>query len=560
MSLAVARQCRLSLGVDVPMRDGVNLATTVFLPLSEGPFPVVLVRTAYNRTGFSPLPFTERGLALVVQDCRGRYGSDGTYYPFVREGEDGQDTLGWLRCQPWCNGRVGMFGDSYLAATQFYAAPLAGEHLTALNPRFMAIDPWQRAYYCDGALSLALTWSWLCFECRGRTSDAAAMPLLDVPKLLRHLPLVSLDEASGAGVVPAYRDYVTRPAWDEAWAALSLRPRYGQFGAPTLLMGGWYDYYSAQAVDAFLGLRRQAPTPTLARSHRLILGPWTHGVNSTSVLGEVDLGPEAHREDDATLRWLDCLLHDGDPAAFQAAPVRYFVMGANQWREANDWPPPGVQFERWYLHAGGGLQAQAPPTEGQDLYDYDPDDPVPTCGGNHSVGPYNPGLYDFVKPGPWDQRAVEARADVRVYTSAPLAEDMEVTGPVRLRLYASSTALDTDFVARLTDVHPDGRSVNVTEGVLRARFRQGLYHPPQLLVPGQVYAFGVDLQVTSQVFGRGHCLRLQVTSSNFPLWDRNRNTGADPATDTGGQTARQTLWCGPQHPSHLLLPVMRPCT
>lgn len=560
MSFADARQCRLSLGLDVPMRDGVSLATTVFLPLGVGPFPVVLVRTAYNRAGFSPLPFVELGLALVVQDCRGRYGSGGSYYPFVREGEDGRDTLDWLLRQPWCNGRVGMFGDSYLAATQFYAAPLAGSCLTALNPRFMAIDPWQRAYYCDGALSLALTWSWLCFECRGRTSDAAAMPLLDVPALLRHLPLVSLDEASGAGVVPAYRDYVTRPAWDDTWAALSLRPHYSQFRTPTLLTGGWYDYYPAQAVDAFLGLRTQAPTAALARSHRLILGPWTHGVNNSSALGEVDFGPEARREDGATLRWLDCLLHDRDPASFQAAPVRYFTMGANEWREADDWPPPGVRFVPWYLRAGGGLQAPAPPGAGRDEFVYDPDDPVPTWGGNHSVGPYNPGLYDFVKPGPWDQRAVEARPDVRLYTSAPLAEDTEVTGPVRVQLYASSSAVDTDFVVRLTDVYPDGRSLNVTEGVVRARFRHGLWRAPQLLEPNQVYRFDIDLQVTSQVFGRGHCLRLQVTSSNFPLWDRNRNTGADPATDTGGQVARQTIWCGPQHPSHLLLPVMRPCT
>ncbi|MEW6750663.1 MAG: CocE/NonD family hydrolase [Candidatus Latescibacterota bacterium] len=558
MDFAAARECRLHLCVPVPMRDGVRLATSVFLPKADGPHPVVLVRTAYNRAGMSPLPFVERGLALVVQDCRGRYGSGGRYYPFVHEGEDGHDTLEWIGRQPWCSGAVGMFGDSYLAATQFYAAPLGSPFLKALNPRFMAIDPWQRAYYCDGAFSLALTWSWLCFECRGRTSEAASMPLLDVRSLLGHLPLATLDQASGCGVARAYRDYVTRPRWDEGWAALSLRKRYAHFGAPALLTGGWYDYYPAQATDAFTGLREKAPTPQLRDSHRLLLGPWTHGVSAGTVLGEVDFGPQALAENDATLRWLDCLLHGRDPAEFQRAPVRLFVMGLNQWRDEGEWPLARTRYVPWYLQAGGGLDSEPPGPSAPDCYAYDPDGPVPTLGGNHSVGPYNPGLYDFVKPGPFDQRPVEERADVLVYTSQPLPRDVEVTGPVRLRLCAASSAPDTDFVARLTDVLPDGRSLNIAEGVIRARFRRDLWGPPRLLEPGRVYDYLVNLQVTSNLFRRGHRIRLQVTSSNFPLWDRNRNTGEDPATDTGGCPAEQSIYHDAQHPSHLLLPVVSP--
>ncbi len=539
------------------MRDGVRLATTVYLPLDEGPFPAVLVRTAYNRSGLYDAFYPTHGLALVVQDCRGRYESEGDFAPFVHEASDGCDTIEWVGRQDWCNGKVGMYGDSYLAATQFYAAPQASRALRALNPRFMAGDPWKRAYYCDGAFSLALTWSWLCFECASRVSHAAGMPLLDVREVLRALPLISLDERAGAGQVPHYRDYVQRSRYDAAWQALRVRDWCDRFEMPVLLIGGWYDNYAAETTANFVSLQRQAPTPELRRSHRMIIGPWTHGIGCSPVLGELDFGEEAMRENDATHRWLECLLHDGDPREFQQAPVRIFVMGANLWRDEYEWPPARAHAVHYYLHAGGRLGLDRPQDgEAYDRYRYDPDTPAPTLGGNHSVGPYNPGLYDFVKPGPFDQRPVEARADVLAYTSDALESDTEVTGPVTLRLYAASSARDTDFVGRLTDVYPDGRSITITEGVIRARFRDDVWGTPRLLEPGTVYAFTVDLQVTSNVFKKGHRIRVDITSSNFPLWDRNLNTGNDPATDTEMTVAEQTVYHDAARPSHVVLPVV----
>jgi putative CocE/NonD family hydrolase len=253
---------------------------------------------------------------------------------------------------------------------------------------------------------------------------------------------------------------------------------------------------------------------------------------------------------------LDCLLHGKGPQEFQAAPIRLFVMGANVWREEYEWPLARTRYVPYYLRAGGRLSTQPPGDEPPDRYLYDPDDPVPTRGGNHSIGPYNPGLYELAKPGPYDQRPIEEREDVLVFTSEVLAEDTEVTGPVLVYLYASSSAPDTDFVARLTDVYPDGRSMNITEGILRARFREDVWGEPRLLVPGRVYRFIIDPQATSNVFKRGHRLRLQVTSSGFPLWDRNLNTGNDPATDTRPQVAEQAIYHDREHPSHVLLPVI----
>lgn len=554
---AKARFCRPMFDVQIPMRDGVRLATSIFLPLSGNSFPVVLVRTAYNRNGFVDPFFLENGLAMIVQDCRGRYDSEGEFEPFVNEPADGFDTLDWISRQPWCNGRIGMYGDSYLAAVQWAVGPLKHPSLKALNPRFMAMDCWKHAYYVDGAFSLGLTWSWLAFETGTRTSRAQVMPLFDVPRLIRHLPLLTLDEASGFGAVKPYRDYVSHSRCSPFWEHCNYNRLYENYTQPVLLTGGWYDNYPAEATTAFMGLRKHAPTARLRDSHRLIIGPWSHGIQPRSTLGEMDYGPEAMRENDASQRWLRCLLQGGDPADFQPAPVRIFVMGLNCWRDESEWPLARTRFTPYHLRAGGRLTLEHPAAgEAADAYVYDPADPVPSLGGNHSVGPYNPGLYDFVKPGAFDQRPVEARPDVLTFTTDVLAADVEVTGPVTAKLWASSSARDTDFVTRLTDVYPDGRSYNITEGVIRARFRNDVRGEPELMEPDQPYEFNIDLLVTSNVFKAGHRIRLQVTSSNFPVWSRNLNTGNDPATDTDMRTAKQRLFHDASRPSHVLLPVI----
>jgi putative CocE/NonD family hydrolase len=326
---------------------------------------------------------------------------------------------------------------------------------------------------------------------------------------------------------------------------------------PVFLIGGWYDYYAAETFANFMALRKHAPTAELRDSHRLLIGPWTHGISGNSTLGEIDFGKEALRENDATQRWLNAILHDKSASEFQQAPVRIFVMGLNKWRDEYEWPLARTRYVRYYLREGGKLALNKPGLkELPDHYTYDPLNPVPTLGGNHSIGPYNPGLYEFVKPGPFDQRKVEERPDVLVYTSEVLEQDTEVTGPVTLKLFASSSAVDTDFVAKLTDVYPDGKSINITEGIIRARFREDVWGSPKLLQPGTVYEFTIDLQVTSNVFKAGHRIRVNITSSNFPLWDRNLNTGNEPGMDTRVAIANQTIYHDVKLASHIILPVV----
>ncbi|MDA0839692.1 MAG: CocE/NonD family hydrolase [Planctomycetota bacterium] len=562
---ADTRYGRIMRNVKIPMRDGVHLETTIALPGGEGPFPVVLVRTAYSRGGMIGNEYVQKGIAFVAQDCRGRYDSEGKWYPFTSEAEDGFDTLEWIGTQVWCNGKIGMYGDSYLAATQFYLASTGSPYLTVLNPRFMSSDLWRRAYYCDGVFSLALTYTWLCFEVASRVSSASLLPAFDVMKLLRELPLITLDEKGGTLPVPFYRDYVNHDRRDDYWQSLNIRKSMNKFDVHLLLTGGWYDYYPGENFKNYLKLIEDSPDSDLAKSHRVIVGPWTHGMSSSSKLGQLDFGPESLKENDSTVRWLSCMLKEGDSEEFQKAPIRIFVMGANVWRDEYEWPLARTRFTKFFLHSNGAanslfgdgsLTPEPADAEPSDEFHYDPEHPMPTLGGNHSVGPYNPGLYEHCLPGPYDQRPVERRDDMLVYTSETLEEDLEVTGPVTATIFASTTARDTDFVARLCDVYPDGRSINITEGVIRARFRKRDWATPKLIEPGIPLEYTIELLPTSNVFKKGHRIRLDITSSNFPLWDRNLNTGNPPGTDTEMQTADQAILHDPGHPSHILLPVI----
>lgn len=540
----------------VSMRDGVNLSTNVFLPDGIGPWPVVLVRTAYNRNFVYDSSFPRSEMALVVQDCRGRYASEGEYYPFVNEANDGYDTLEWISSQTWCNGKIGMYGASYLAATQFYAAISGSKKISVLNPQFMAEDCWKQAYFSNGAFSLGLTWSWLCFETNSKTSEASLMPAFNVGELLRTLPLIDLDIKSGAGSVKSYRDFVSNNVYCEFWKQFSLRDQYDKFQMPVLLTGGWYDYYPSEMLKLFCELRKHSDTKQIADSHRIIIGPWTHGINYSTTLGEIDFGKDSLKENDATIRWLDCILHEKNASQFQSAPIKIFVMGKNAWQDEYEWPPVRIRYTNYYLHSSGNIDTTPPgKDEKPDTYDYDPSNPVPTVGGNHSIGPYNPGLYELAKPGPYDQRILETRDDVMVYTGDILKHDVEITGPIIFNLFASSSAVDTDFVVKLADVYPDGRSINISEGIIRARFRNNVWGEPELIEPGRVYEFNVDMVATSNVFKKGHRIKIYLTSSSFPLWDRNLNTGNNPAYDTQMKIAHQTIFHDSLRPSHIVLPI-----
>ena len=568
------RKARMRSLVRVPMRDGIGLGTTIFLPEAPGRYPAVLIRTPYGRLGQLDgwQEWTAHGYALVVQDVRGRHDSDGTFRPFLQEARDTPDTVAWIRRQEWSDGRVGMAGPSYLCWSQTMGVARGdGPVPDALVPTFAPCDTWPRGFVSHGALSLFLTFWWYCFDTDSRGSNGVFKGMFDIEELMRRLPLETLDESAGGGVSAAWREHMAHPTRDDYWKPFDLSVGFDRFTMPTLQIGGWYDYYPAEQLKTWNGLVKAARTPEIAASHRIIIGPWghNHGLEPTADgRVAVDFGPDGRFQPRRYYRaWFDRQFK-GIPAAdgLGERPIRIFVMGVNKWRDEDEWPLKRTRYTPLHLASAGrantrggdgALQAAAPPSDSPpDRYDYDPDRPMPTRGGNHSIGPWDDAYKKLIWCGPCDQSPNEDRDDMLVYTGEPLEADLEVTGPVVVKLWASSTAPDTDFVARLVDVHPDGRAINITEGVIRARFRSGDWSRPQLIEPGEPLEYTIDLQATSNVFLAGHRVRLEVTSSNFPLWDRNLNTGGHPNRGTTRAIARQTVFHDAARPSRLVLPVI----
>ncbi len=555
---------RILRDVKVPMRDGVKLSANVFLPDAKGRFPVVFQRMPYGASGRDPGEFyAQRGYALVIQDCRGRHDSEGEFYPFRDDTPDGLDSLDWICAQPWSNGRVGMFGPSYLGGVQWAVAGERHPALQAIVPNVIPCDFWKSGYWRNGAFSLALNALWTCLEITSRTSDLGLIPSYDLNKFFRHLPLRTLDSYAGRPC-EFWQDFLEHSQYDDYWKRMSvIRDRFDQVAVPAYIMCGWYDYYPGESFDAFNGMRSQARGRAREQS-RIIMGPWSHLISLSSRLGEVDFGAHSHLAINAlALRWFDCLLKDMDTGILSEPPVTIFVMGINEWRHENEWPLARTCFTDFYLHSRGaanrdlhdGLLSVVPPKdELPDQYIYNPDKPVPTLGGNHSICWGD--AFHIIQPGPFDQRAVEQRPDVLTYTTPPMEADTEVTGPIVLHLYAATDAPDTDWTAKLVDVYPDGRAINLTEGNLRARFRKSIYEPPELLEPGKVYWYRIDIQPTSNVFRKGHRMRLEISSSNFPLWDRNPNTGHKQGLDDELRIARQTVFHNSEYPSRIVLPVI----
>jgi putative CocE/NonD family hydrolase len=546
----------------VPMRDGVRLYTKIWRPLQAGRYPVVVSR-GYNHTGpaFAE-PFTRAGYVYVGQATRGHglsEGAQGIANRFFDDGNDGYDTLTWIAEQAWSDGKIAMYGKSYWAATQWLAALEQHPNLKAIIPQVMSADIWQCVYWCNGALTLGLTASGRAYE----KSSWESIEKLGPDRYFRHLPLISLDEVADGqrakGARELWKAYVTHSTFDEYWQAISLRAdgkdgKYRKVRIPVFLMGGWYDYYAGAAFTSFQRLTEVGATKEI----RIAINPSDH---LNRIVGDRDFGQDAPK-DEITLavRWLDHVLKGVDNGVQDEPPIRIFVMGINRWRSEHEWPLARTRFTKYYFHAGNGsrtgwLDLQAPNGEPPTTYAYDPDNPVPTIGGNHSFIDRN--LAGVIRAGTYDQRPNEERPDVLVWSSPPLEADLEVTGPVKITLYAASSAPDTDFTAKLIDVYPDGTAYNLTEGIIRARFRRSIWDKPELLTPETIYEFNFDLQPTSNVFFAGHQIRVHLTSSNFPLWDRNPNTGHRQGMDGETQVARQTVYHDQFHPSHILLPVIR---
>ncbi len=571
--------------VMVGMRDGVRLATDVYRPEGGGPYPTIVQRTPYNKElpvlvnfCFDVLRAAQAGYAVVVQDGRGRYQSEGTFDAFTDEARDGADTVAWAAAQPWSTGAVGMVGGSYFGATQWLAAIEAPEALRAIAP-FVTTDQYYESWaYQGGAFQLGFNLHWtlttLGFGELMRQVGSGAAPMERVgalvaavdanDELYRRLPLRHAPELDG--LAPYYQDWLAHPSYDAFWKAIAPRESYEKITVPALNMGGWYDLFLKGTLANYLGMKERGGSEPARRLQRLVVGPWAHGPLSgwypERSYGLMS-GTDASDITGLQLRWFDALLKGEDTGLEADKPVRLFVMGANVWRDEDDWPLPDTAYVDYFLRSGGHantadgdgeLSAEAPGEQPEDVFIYDPTDPVPTTGGPTFL----PGLFIGANAGPFDQRAVEQRADVLCYTTPPLAEPLEVTGPVELVVHVSSSAPDTDVTGKLVDVHPDGRAENLCEGILRARYRNSLSEP-ELMERGQVYELTVDLVATANVFAAGHRIRLEVSSSNFPRFDRNTNTGGTIADETEQdlRPATNRVHHCASHPSRLVLPVIR---
>lgn len=545
----------------VPMRDGIRLHTKIWRPQAPGRYPVVLSR-GYNPTGPAYAgPLVTAGYAYVGQATRGHESSEGAHGVadrYLADAQDGYDTLTWIAQQPWSDGNIAMYGKSYWAGTQWLVATEQHPSLKAIIPQVMNADLWQCGYRCNGALSLALAAGGRAFD----KSSAEDIGKFGWDRFFRHLPLINLDEVVPGkhekGATELWKQYVSHSTFDNYWKPISIRGdgkdgRYKNIRIPVYLMGGWYDYYAGAAFTSFQRLREVGAT----REIRIVINATDH---LNRVVGDRQFGSDAEKNEMAlATRWLDHVLKGLDNGIQAEPPIKIFVMGINQWRYENEWPLARTRFTNYYFHSTererkGRLDTQPPLGEPPSRYTYDPNNPVSTLGGNHSVIDRN--LAGLIRAGAVDQRPNEERPDVLVFTSPRLDENLEVTGPVVMKLYASTSTPDTDFTAKLIDVYPDGTAYNLTEGIIRARFRKSVWEDPELLVPGQIYEYTVELQPTSNVFLAGHAIRVHVTSSNFPLWDRNPNTGHRQGMDADTQLAHQVIYHDQDHSSHLILPVI----
>ena len=545
--------------VAVPMRDGVKLYADIYRPSREVRFPTLITRTPYGvqRDGMhaAVIKFAQRGYAVVVQDVRGRFESEGAWDPFRSEAKDGYDTVEWAAAQPWSSGKVGMHGGSYLAHVQWQAATMAPPHLTAIFPVLASTSIYHNTFFHGGAFKLALAYGWGAVRMPNRVmnpqywhTEAYAPQELKYDNIIWTLPLNRIDLASSGQKVGFFRDWLQHQSYDSYWRAISDEERFSAVKVPAYNLGGWYDLLLGGTLNGYTGVR--------GKGGKLIVGPWGHG--PTQKFGDVDYGPHAMRNVfDMELRWNDHYLKGVDNAIDREPPVELFLMGTNQWVHFADWPVPGTRFTPMYLASGGHanslrgdgkLQFEGASAAPSDGFLYDPHNPVPTLGGNDCCGAPFPA-------GPRDQRPVESRHDVLVYTSEILSKPVAIAGPVKMKLYASTDGKDTDFMIKLVDVSPDGTAINVAEGILRARFHQGL-DKMQLLEPNRTYPLEIDMRGTANVFQTGHRIRVDVTSSNFPQYDRNPNTGEDLGASDRLRTASQTIFHSGDTRSHIVLPLI----
>jgi putative CocE/NonD family hydrolase len=547
---------------DVPatMRDGTVLRADLYRPTTDGPWPVLLTRLPYGKqmpmmlAFLNPLGLARQGYIVVLQDTRGRFASEGEWEPWTFEADDGYDSVQWASALPGSNGSVGMFGGSYLGNTQWMAALSKPPALQAIAPMITWSEPEDGLFTRGGAVELGITVPWSLTQgadtiLRRHADDPAARGAA-LGALIHDIDNTATTGywELPAGHHPAFRRHLVqelgfeRSRRDPGWSdACRVAGRHAEVDLPSLNIGGWYDIFIQGTLDNFTAMR------AAGRPANLIMGPWSH-TGFTGQVGDVNFGMAAAGElvgfrgslTDIQAGWFSQWLASDKAPGRDLPPVLLFVMGTNQWREEQEWPLARAVDTELFLRADGRLTHEPPPAagEGTDAYVYDPADPVPTTGGALFMST------EF-RPGPLDQARVEARPDVLVYTTEPLAEDMEVTGRIRAFIHAATDAPTTDWVVRLCDVDTDGVSRNIVDGIVRA-----------LTSPGEFGEHEVDLWSTSHVFRAGHRLRLHVTSSNFPRWDRNLGTGDPVDEGTHSRPARQEIAHDVERPSRVVLPVV----
>lgn len=566
--------------VGAKMRDGTVLRADIFRPTEPGRYPVLVTRTPYNKQlmplvtlDFDPIRAAEAGFVVVIQDVRGRWASDGdVFFPYRDEFEDGHDTIEWAAKQEWSDGNTGAYGVSYLGGTTWHTASSAPESLRAIAPT-TAPDHFQSHQMGrPGVFQLGVWAAWglqavaanSIVRSKGGTPDfvPSLLQLVDdfdaYGASVRHLPIAQMPalRPEDGSFIPFFFTAQQHPTPPELDLRLKAPKGHGHVTVPALITAGWHDLLLSDDLSHFVSMRATAGTPEARENTKIVIGPWSHGM-FLSTVGELDFGMRANgifldlREDmtNMRLRWFDRWLKGTKTGIDEEPPVKLFVQGINRWRTEDDWPLARAVETPWYLHADKSLRPHAPATDEEpDTYVYDPADPCPTRGGPLLM----PAVYTR---GPVDQSRIVARSDVLDYRSDPLTQDVEVTGPVRTVLFASTSAPDTDWVVKLCDVHPDGRIFNVCDGILRARYRKG-YDAPQLVEPGAVERYEIDLWATSIVFQAGHRIALLVTSSDFPRYDRNPNTGELGTEAVTTTPAQQAIFHDAQYASHVLLPVI----
>ncbi|HZQ18331.1 MAG TPA: CocE/NonD family hydrolase [Terriglobales bacterium] len=559
---------------DVPMktRDGVTLYADIYRPKSSEKFPVILMRTPYDKSvNWAVAPtykIVSRGYVVIIQDVRGRYRSKGEWYPFRHEQADGYDAVEWAAALPYSNGKVGMMGASYVGATQMLAAIAQPPHLAAIAPNVTASNYHDGWTYQSGAFEQWFDQNWtsqlaentldrLILENTDARVGAPTLPLTNYPVF--NFGQLPTDAQLTRMIAPYYFDWLEHPDYDNYWKQWSIEENFSKISVPMLQVGGWYDIFCAGTLRNYMGGKKYGATETARTQQHLLIEIGGHAGFGRRI-GDVDFGPHALENPytDVILDWYDFLFKGIKNEFATDKPVKLFTMGVNEYRQEDDWPPPQAHATKYFLHSNGkanslrgdgALSTSTPKTEPPDIFVYNPGNPVPTIGGPLCCDQIH------MEPGPRDQRPVENRDDVLVYSVGPFAQDLEVTGPVTADLFVKSSAVDTDFTAKLVDVGPDGLAKDLTEGILRMRYRAS-QELSELMNPGQIYEITLDMWATSNVFLRGHSLRLEISSSNFPRFDRNMNTGEEARFARNFVSATNVVLHDSQHPSALVLPVI----